>query len=92
VDAMLSTMSMSEYVHWQALFSVEPFPEERADLRTAEQLRVMLLAAHSKETPRIEDLMPDWWGERRAAKQSPEQIKQNMELVIAAGKTRKKKK
>jgi hypothetical protein len=91
VDMMLSEMSMSEYVHWQAFFAVELFPEERADFRTAQQLQMTMIAAGVKEPPRLENLMPDWWGERRALKQSPEQIKQNMEMVIAASKARKKR-
>jgi hypothetical protein len=48
---MLASMPHSEYVHWQAIYSTEPFPEERADQRTAELLRMMMIAAGVKETP-----------------------------------------
>jgi hypothetical protein len=86
---MLTSMTMSEYVHWQAIYSVEPFPETRADLRVAEQLRIAILAAHSKEVPAISDLVPDWWEERRPARQSPELMQQNMQLIKAASRKKK---
>ena len=89
---MLAGMSMSEYVHWQAIYETEPFPEERADMRTAELLRMMLITGHAKETPRIADLMPDWWGDRPARTQTPEQMKANMDLIQAASKKNKKPK
>ena len=90
MDAMLEEMTMSEYVHWQAIYDVEPFPEARADLRLAEQLRMMMITAHAKEVPRIENLIPDWWGERRPRAQSPAQIKANMELIQSASRRKKK--
>lgn len=87
---MLASMSHAEYVHWQAIYSVEPFPEERADQRTAELLRMMLITAGVKKLPNIADLMPDWWGERTTAQQTPEQIRANMAIVKAANKKKKK--
>lgn len=33
VDVMLASMSNREFVEWQAYFGIEPFGEERADLR-----------------------------------------------------------
>lgn len=87
---MLAGMTMSEYIHWQAIFETEPFPEERADLRTAEQLRMMLITAGAKEIPAISDLIPDWWGEKRSRTQTPEQIKANMNIIKAATKKRKR--
>lgn len=87
---MLAGMTHAEYVHWQAIYSVEPFPEERADQRTAELLRMMLITAGVKKLPNIADLMPDWWGERTPAQQTPEQIRANMAIVKAATKKKKK--
>jgi hypothetical protein len=85
---MLRDMPHSEYVNWQAIYSIEPFPEERADQRTAELLRMMMITAGVKKIPKISDLMPDWWGERTPAQQTPEQIRANMAIVKA---TKKKK-
>jgi hypothetical protein len=90
VDAMLSEMTISEYVHWQAIYSVEPFPEDRADLRTAEQLRMTLITAGVKQLPTITDLIPDWWGDHKPREQTPEQIKSNIKLIKAATKRHKK--
>jgi hypothetical protein len=87
---MLAGMSMSEYVHWQAIYETEPFPEERADLRAAEQLRMTLIAAGVKQLPKISELVPDWWRERQTPQQTPEQIKSNMALVKAANKKKRK--
>ena len=87
---MLAGMSHAEYVRWQAIYSVEPFPEERADQRTAELLRMMLITAGVKKLPNIADLMPDWWGERVPTQQTPEQIRANMAIVKAANKKKKK--
>lgn len=86
---MLAGMSHAEYAHWLAIYSVEPFPEERADQRTAELLRMMMIAAGVKKLPKIADLMPDWWGEHTPAQQTPEQIRANMAIIKA---TKKKKK
>jgi hypothetical protein len=87
---MLAGMSMSEYIHWQAIYETEPFPEERSDRRTAEIIQTLAVVGHFKEIPKIADLLPDWWGEQQTPQQTPAQIKENMKLIKAA--TRKKKK
>lgn len=88
---MLAGMTISEYIHWQAIYEIEPFPEERADLRTAEILRMTLVAAGAKKTPDISEFMPDWWGERKPRVQSPEQMKANLNIIKAATKKKPKK-
>ena len=88
MDAMLSEMTMSEYVHWQAIYSVEPFPDVRADRRAAEVVQAVI-APHVKKIPDIDQLMPDWWGEVKPRKQSPAEMKAAMQLIQS--KTRKKK-
>ena len=88
---MLASMSHAEYVKWQAIYSVEPFPEERADQRTAELLRMMMISAGVKKLPKISDLMPDWWGERVLTQQTPEQIRANMAIIKATKKKKPKK-
>jgi len=87
---MLAGMTISEYIHWQAIYETEPFPEERADMRLAEQLRMMLITGHAKQIPDIADLIPDWWGERKPRQQTPEQIKSNIDTIKAATKKRKR--
>jgi hypothetical protein len=84
VGEMLASMSMSEYVNWKAIYQTEPFPEERADLRTAEQLRMTLIAAGVKKIPAIADLIPDWWGEHKPHEQTPEQMKANLNVIKSA--------
>ena len=88
---MLASMSHAEYVQWQAIYSVEPFPEERADRRTAEIIQALMLG-RVKQVPTIKELMNDfdWWGERTPPQQTKEQIKANMAIVKAATKKKKK--
>lgn len=89
---MLASMSHAEYVHWQAIYSVEPFPEERADQRTAEIIQALMLG-RVKQVPTIKELMNDfdWWGEHQAPQQTPEQIRANMAIVKAANKKKPKR-
>jgi len=90
VEEMLEGMSMSEYIHWHAVYEVEPFPEEREDMRTAELLRMMLVTAGAKKLPELHELIPDWWAERKPIQQTPAQIKANMQIVKAANRKKKK--
>ena len=85
---MLAEMTHAEYVHWQAIYSVEPFPEERADRRMAEIIQALMLG-RVKELPGIADLMPDYWGTFHV-KQTPEQMQANIKLIKAATKRKKK--
>ena len=84
-------MTHAEYIHWQAIYSVEPFPEERADRRTAEIVQALLLG-RVKQVPTIKELLNDfdWWGEHAPAQQTPEQIRANMAIVKATKKKSKK--
>ncbi len=88
---MLAGMSHAEYVHWQAIYSVEPFPEDRADRRTAAIIQALMLG-RVKEVPKISELMRDfdWWGEHEPTQQTKEQIKANMAIVKAAKKKKPK--
>lgn len=87
---MLAGMSHAEYVNWQAIYSVEPFPEEREDLRTAGIIQALTLG-RVKKVPTIKEIMLDfdWWGEHQPPKQTPEQIRANMAIVKAAKKKKK---
>lgn len=80
-------MSHAEYVHWQAIYSVEPFPEERADRRAAEIIQALLFG-RVKQLPTIADLMPDYWGTFHV-KQSPEQMQANIRSIKAASRKKK---
>lgn len=88
---MLAGMSHAEYVNWQAIYSVEPFPEERADRRAAQQM-INIRRALGDKSGTLKDFIPDWWGEAQPQQQTPQQIKANMQLVKAALKKKKPKK
>ena len=88
MDAMLSEMTMSEYIHWQAIYSVEPFPEERADRRAAEIIQAVIMP-YAKKIPDINELMPDWWGERQPRAQTPEQMKAAINTIKAVSRKKK---
>lgn len=88
---MLAGLSASEYAHWQAIYSTEPFPEERADLRTAEVIQALMLG-RVKQLPNIADLIHDYWGEAKPREQTPAQMKAAMDVIKAASKRNKKRK
>lgn len=88
---MLAGLSASEYTYWQAIYETEPFPEERADRRAAQEMVNIRRALGSKDGE-LKDFIPDWWGEYQPKEQTPEQIKANMQLVKAAMKKKKPKK
>ncbi len=83
-------MTYSEYVHWQAIYENEPFPEERADRRTAEIIQA-LMVGRTKQLPTLAELLPDYWGDRTPQQQTPEQIKANIELIKTVNKKKRKK-
>lgn len=84
-------MSMSEYIHWQAIYEVEPFPEERADRRAAQQMVNIRRALGDRGGFTVDDFIPDWWGEYQKPQQTPDQIKANVEIIKAAMKKKKRK-
>lgn len=84
-------MSAEEYGYWQAYFSVEPFPEQQADLRNAVLLQaIMAQATQGKKVPKIEELLPDWWGNH--APDSPALIQSKMRMVATTIKAQTEKK
>ncbi len=87
---MLAGLSANEYAHWKAIYSVEPFPEERADRHTAEIIQALMLG-RVKEVPKLSQLMQDYWGEAQPQEQTPAQIKANMDIIKAATKKNKKR-
>ena len=87
---MLAGMSAGEYAKWQAIYSIEPFPEERADRRAAQQM-INIRRALGDKSGDLKDFIPDWWGEAQPQQQSPEQMKANMDIIKAATKRNKRK-
>lgn len=82
---------MAEYIQWQAIYEVEPFPEERADRRTAEIIQALMLG-RVRQLPTLAELIPDYWGSTQPQQQTPAQIKAAMQLVKAGMKKKKPKK
>lgn len=83
VELMLAGMSAEEYSYWVEYFSIEPFPELRQDIRTAEIVQA-IIALGGKKPPSIEELLPDWWDEsRRNAPDSPKVIESKMKMLAA---------
>lgn len=88
---MLAGLSAREYAYWQAIYSVEPFPEERADRRAAQQMVNMRRALGDKGNFTVADFIPDFWEELQPQEQTPAQIKANMDIIKAATKKNKRK-
>ena len=80
---MLETLSYAEYISWVARYSIEPFPEERADLRNA--MLMALLAnvnAGKGQNFTVEQFMPDFWGSAKK-QQTTQEILQNAQILNA---------
>lgn len=68
----LSSVGSDELALYEALFAVEPFPDQRADLRAAMTACVSANSMRGKGKPaKLRDFLPDYWDER---KQSPEEM------------------
>ena len=89
---MLAGMDASEYIYWQAIYATEPFPEERADRRAAQQMVNIRRAMGDKSNFTVADFVPDFWGEFDPQEQTPEQMKANMDIIKAASKRNKTRK
>lgn len=88
---MLDGLSASEYAHWQAIYATEPFPEERADRRAAQEMVNLRRALGDKGSFTVADFVPDFWDELKPKEQSPAQMKANMDIIKAATKRNKRK-
>lgn len=61
---MLNGMTYAEYIDWQAFYSVEPFPEERQDIRTAYTIfYIQALLLGKKAQKNIQPFIPNYWGD-----------------------------
>lgn len=61
VDALARKLTAKQFLGWEAYASLEPFGERRADYRTAQILRMLLLvntaAEDRNKVPSLEDLL-----------------------------------
>lgn len=77
---MLETLSFDEYIRWLAYFSVEPFPEDRADIRNAQLIHAIysMLGGKSK----VSDHIPNYWENiEQNAKQTPDEVVEKLRLL-----------
>jgi hypothetical protein len=81
---MLHTLSHDEYISWMAYYSVEPFPEERADLRNATLIAAISAMLGGKG--KVDDLLVDYWRitAGKQQKQSPEEVASRLQALFAA--------
>jgi len=82
VGLMLRAMSARELDEWAAYYAVEPWGEERADLRTGILAALQANLWRKSGTPAVKpaDFMPDFLG-REAEEQSPEDQMAMMRLA-----------
>jgi len=65
-----------EFGEWLAYMSREPLAEDRADYQTALLALITASAYSSKgKQPKLEDFLPDYWGERKPQKMSMGEMK-----------------
>lgn len=87
---MLNTISYAEYIEWVAYYSIEPFPEERADFRNALIATILVNINSPKGSQKeLKDFMFDFWGEINT-KQSQNEIFRNATFLNAILNKKKK--
>ena len=76
---MLESLTYDEYIQWVAFYNVEPFAEERADLRTAILIASFVKVMGGKAEPK--DFMLDFWGTKEDKKQTTEEILSKLKTI-----------
>lgn len=82
---MLASMSLRTLNEWRAYSEVEPFGEERADVRAAIIAATVANASRTKRGQRafkIGDFMPEYG--RKTARQTPEEMKAVLQQSVGA--------
>lgn len=84
VCELLQRMTAAEETHWLALYSIDPWGEQRADMRIG-QVAQITYNANSKKPRKLQDFMlfhakPEDRGD------SPETIRKNFDRLIAGQK------
>lgn len=86
---MMEEITWSQLLEWQAYYAIEPWGEERADLRAGIVASTMgNLWSKRRVSPR--DFMPDFG--RRTRRQAPEQIASVLSMAARAAKAAKERK
>jgi hypothetical protein len=81
---MLETLSHDEYISWAAYYSVEPFPEERADLRNA--TLIASISAMLGGKTKAKNFLVDYWKTApEQPKQSPEEVLSKLKMIMGYG-------
>lgn len=83
VEKLLTTTTAKELLEWQAYDSIQPFGDERADLRAA-SIRHAVIAVHAKkksDQPKLADCMLKFEAKK---KQTESQIEQLLKSLVRA--------
>jgi hypothetical protein len=75
VRELLDGMDMPEFMRWVAYHELDPFGEERGDLRAALVASVVANVHSTGRTFKPSDFMPRFGQRRRRRRQSPTQIR-----------------
>ena len=77
MEQLQREVSSRAFAEWMAFYQIEPFGEERADLRSAIIASVIANANRDPKVQRqpftVEDFMPQFDGEREKHRQTPEE-------------------
>lgn len=75
-------ISSYEYTEWLAYYQIEPFGEERADLRSAILCTLVASVFASKGyKPKVSDFMPDFEKAVNRRSQSAEEIQAQLRMI-----------
>ena len=89
VESLLYNLSYSELLDWQAYYSIEPFPEEREDIRNGLLMSLFHNMWRSEDTQAKDftEFVPDYWNMEDAVetkKQAPDEMLQTAMMINAA--------
>lgn len=83
---MLNTLSHAEYIDWLTYYSIEPFPEERQDLRTSMIVSTLIDVWTGKDGKAgKKELLSilDFWNDPKSTKeQSPEEVAEKFRALM----------
>jgi hypothetical protein len=81
-----ATVSSSEFTHWQARYQLEPFGDQRNDMRMGEALATYLNFNKSKDSERAakEWFMGYYLPQAEAKRQTPEEVDAEIDAALRA--------
>lgn len=87
VRELLDSMDAVEFQHWVTLYQLDPWDEQRADLRAA-QTTAMILSCHTGKWQPPSDFLPKYGAQQSEPMDDDQLLLMGMKMAaISAGRT-----